>query len=198
MIRVLLSGGMDSAACLAWAKTKQLPVIPSYDSKLDFVDAVGFFYGQRNAARELEAARSIARHCGVRFRVQPLQVEKGSSLTGQGPLSGKNLIVPSRNQRMLEAAARMQPFPDALVIGACADDAKLFVDCRRDVLDKIQKNLGVPVYSPLVNLTKGQVVQFAKDHHAFNCVVMSWSCYAGGESPCLECNACLARKRALQ
>ena len=197
MIRVLLSGGMDSAICLAWATRQRLPVGRSYDSDLDVVDAVGFHYGQRHAVQELEAARKIASACRVRFRVQTLNIDGASSLTGEGELNGSSVVVPRRNFKMLQAAALMQPFPDALVVGACADDAEEFADCRRPTLDRIQQQIGVPVWSPLVNLCKRDAVAFGKRHHATNLIVMSWSCYAGGAAPCGECDACLARERGL-
>lgn len=197
MIRVLLSGGMDSAICLAWATRQRLRVGRRYDSDLDVVDAVGFHYGQRHAVQELEAARKIASTCRVRFRVQALDIDGASSLTGEGELNGSSVVVPGRNFKMLQAAALMQPFPDALVIGACADDAEVFEDCRRPTLDRIQQQIRVPVWSPLVDLCKRDAVALGKRHHATNLIIMSWSCYAGGAAPCGECDACLARERGL-
>jgi|19_taG_2_1085344.scaffolds.fasta_scaffold01355_11 7-cyano-7-deazaguanine synthase len=198
MIRVLLSGGMDSAVCLAWAIRHRLPVGGRYDSDLDIVDAVGFHYGQRHAEKELEAARRIASTCRTRFRVRSLDIGGESSLTGSGELSGPSVVVPGRNRKMLEVAALMQPFPDALVIGACADDAEVFEDCRRSTLDQIEQDIRVPIFSPLVDLSKRGVVDLARQVHATSLIVMSWSCYAGGDMPCRECDACLARQRGMR
>jgi 7-cyano-7-deazaguanine synthase len=194
MIRVLLSGGMDSAVCLAWAKRHQLPVGSYYDSDLDVVDAVGFHYGQRHA-RELESARRIARISSVRFRVLPIIDGMGeSSLTGGGgELRGPDVVVPNRNYRFLEGAALLTPFPDAIVIGSCKDDQEDFEDCRPEFFERVSKELNVPILTPLIDKTKEEVVRLGYDLGAANLISMSWSCYAGGETPCRECQACVAR-----
>lgn len=197
MIRVLLSGGMDSAVCLAWAIRHRLPVGVRYDSDLDIVDAVGFHYGQRHAEKELEAARRIASTCRTRFRVRSLDIGGESSLTGSGELSGSSVVVPGRNRKMLGAAALMQPFPDALVIGACADDAEIFEDCRSEFFDALMAELRVPIHTPLIDMTKREVVALGSELGATNLVIMSWSCYAGNETPCQKCGACLARAEGM-
>jgi 7-cyano-7-deazaguanine synthase len=199
MIRVLLSGGLDSAVCLAWAKRHQLPLGSSYDSDLDIVDAVGFHYGQRHV-RELEAARRIARVSGVRFRVLPIIDGMGdSSLTGgDGELSGPDVVVPNRNLRFLEGAALMHPFPDAIVIGSCKDDQEDFEDCRPEFFERASRELNVPILTPLIDKTKEEVVSLGHSLGATNLIVMSWSCYAGGDKPCKKCGACLARERGLK
>lgn len=198
MIRVLLSGGLDSAVCLAWAKRHQLPLGSSYDSELDIVDAVGFHYGQRHV-RELEAARRIARVSGVRFRVLPIIDGIGdSSLTGGGgELRGADVVVPNRNYRFLEGAALMLPFPDAIVIGSCKDDQEDFEDCRPEFFERASRELNVPILTPLIDKTKKEVVRFGHSLGATNLITMSWSCYAGGDKPCRKCQACVTREAGL-
>jgi 7-cyano-7-deazaguanine synthase len=199
MIRVLLSGGMDSAVCLAWAKKHKLPIGDTYDSELDFVDSVGFHYGQRHA-KELEAARRIARACGVRYRVMPILDGIGeSSLTGgDGELKGADVVVPNRNMRFLEGAALMRPFPDAIVIGSCKDDQADFEDCRPEFFQEAEERLGIKILTPLIDKTKAEVAALAHRLGAINLVIMSWSCYAGGEHPCGKCGACVARAAGLR
>ena len=199
MIRVLLSGGMDSAVCLAWAKRHRLPVGSSYDSDLDIVDAVGFHYGQRHA-KELEAARRIASMCRVRFRVLPIiDGLGGSSLTGEvGALRGPDVVVPGRNFKFLEGAALLRPFPDAIVIGACKDDQADFEDCRPEFFEAAEERLGVPILTPLIDKTKEEVVRLGHSLGAGSLITISWSCYAGGERPCRECQACLSRDAGIR
>tara|TARA_B100001250_G_scaffold218220_2_gene187261 strand:+ start:7299 stop:7901 length:603 start_codon:yes stop_codon:yes gene_type:complete len=199
MIRVLLSGGLDSAVCLAWAKRQRLPIGITYDSDFDYVDAVGFHYGQRHV-KELEAARRIAASCGVRYRVMPILDGMGqSSLTGgDGELSGPDVVVPNRNLRFLEGAALMHPFPDALVIGSCKDDQDDFEDCRPEFFKQAEEKLGIKILTPLIDKTKAEVVALGHSLGATNLMVMSWSCYLGGDQPCKKCGACLARERGLK
>ena len=199
MIRVLLSGGMDSAVCLAWAKRHRLPVGARYDSDLDIVDAVGFHYGQRHA-KELEAARRIASMCRVRFRVVPIIDGLGdSSLTGDdGELRGSDVVVPGRNFKFLECAALLRPFPDAIVIGACKDDQADFEDCRPEFFEAAEDRLGVPILTPLIDKTKEEVVRLGHSLGAASLITLSWSCYAGGERPCRECQACVARDAGIK
>ena len=52
---VLLSGGQDSTTCLYWAK-----------NKFDYVEAIGFDYGQRHGL-ELEFAKKIASISNINF-----------------------------------------------------------------------------------------------------------------------------------
>jgi 7-cyano-7-deazaguanine synthase in queuosine biosynthesis len=53
---VLLSGGLDSTTCLAWAQAR-------YECM-----ALSFMYGQRSTT-ELDAAKAIAQNAGVEHRV---------------------------------------------------------------------------------------------------------------------------------
>ena len=53
---VLLSGGLDSTTCLAWAQAQ-------YDCT-----ALSFMYGQRSTT-ELDAARELTKKAGVEHRV---------------------------------------------------------------------------------------------------------------------------------
>ena len=119
---VLLSGGMDSTVCLAWA-------IREFDE----VAAIGFDYGQRHRV-ELEAAERIARRAGVRFELRSVGTMTGSSLTDHtvevrgdgGHRDLPNTMTPGRNGIFLfHALNAAVPFGARhLVTGIClADDA---------------------------------------------------------------------------
>ena len=199
--RVLLSGGMDSAVCLAWA-------LRHHGNHANVVDAVCFDYGQRHAARELEAAKRIASTARVQLTIYLVddgvgdwRPSGGSLVSAGGDLFGSDVVVPGRNRALLAAAAltpRNEGFPDALVFGACADDQAVFEDCRPEFFRSVEAELRIPVHTPIIDKTKKQVVSLAKTLGATNLIMMSWSCYAGGDTPCGECGACLARARGLR
>lgn len=197
--RVLLSGGMDSAVCLAWA-------IKHHGHYDDIVDAVCFDYGQRHAARELEAAKKIAATARVPLTIYLVgdgigdwYPSIGSLVSDGGDLFGSDVVVPGRNRALIVAAALLHDpkLPDALVFGACADDQEVFEDCRPEFFRSVEAELRIPVYTPLIDKTKEEVVSLARTLGATNLIVMSWSCYAGGDTPCKECGACLARAKGL-
>jgi len=194
-IRVLLSGGMDSAVCLAWA-------IRNHGRYENVVDAVCFDYGQLHASQEIDAAKRIASTARVSLTVYDITGGVGdwnpsdSSLLGnEGGLSGSCVVVGGRNRALLVAAAlEHEPkLPDALVFGACADDHEVFEDCRPGFFRSMEGELRIKIHTPLISMTKKEVVELGAELGATNLVTMSWSCYAGGETPCRECGACLAR-----
>lgn len=195
MYRVLLSGGMDSAVCLAWAKTQAATV-----------ECLFFDYGQRHLEREWAAAQSIARAAGVVLRRESLALPK-ATLNGEGDdLSPAAAVVPGRNRMFLLRAALRSPRVGHLVIGSCADDAAAFPDCRPLFYEEMRHLMRpVRIHTPLIDKTKAEVLaaaqRFSAVGDALNVdaeawVEMSWSCYRGGEKPCGRCGACTARAMA--
>jgi len=186
--RVLLSGGMDSAACLAWARLEY-----------EWIDAVFFSYGQRHRDREHAAAARLAQHFGITLWDVPLGRIAGSSLTGDGgDLAGPAVVVPDRNAIMLRQAAAMFSVPDTVVMGCCRDDWGVFEDCRPEFFDKMSAELApVHVATPVLDLDKRGVFEFARRYGGTSLFDITWSCYAGGEQPCGACGACEARARGM-
>lgn len=182
--RVLLSGGMDSAACLAWARLE-------YEQ----IDAVFFSYGQLHRDQEYRSAVRLARHFGVNHWSVPLEITAPSSLTGDGgKLHGPDVVVPDRNCTMLRQAASIFSAPDVLVMGCCRDDWEVFADCRPEFFDRMRQELHpVSIETPLIELDKRGVFDFAQTYGGTALLDLSWSCYAGGEDPCGSCGACAAR-----
>jgi 7-cyano-7-deazaguanine synthase len=202
---VLLSGGMDSATCLALAARDDAPV-----------HALTVRYGQRHA-RELGAARAIgghfrvARHVVLNLALGPLL---DSSLTQhQRPLPRAqphsdripSTYVPARNTILLAIATgyaeshRLR----SIYIGANAIDYSGYPDCRPPFLRAFERvarlgtrvgvetGQGVRVKAPLLRLSKGGIVRLGERLGVP--WRLTWSCYAGGRRPCGRCDACRLR-----
>jgi 7-cyano-7-deazaguanine synthase len=178
LVRILLSGGLDSTACLVWALERGWRV-----------DAVGFDYGQPHS-KELAAARAIASALGVSFITVPLSLSGGLLDGGD---SGSASVVPGRNEAFLRAAADLAPRCSALVVGATAEDQAVYEDCRPLFFDQMRASLGVRIYTPLIDKTKGHVWSMVPDELRGQ----TWSCYRGGDAPCGACGACRVRSLAI-
>jgi 7-cyano-7-deazaguanine synthase len=130
---VLLSGGLDSTTCLAWAQA-------NYDCI-----ALSFMYGQRSTT-ELDAAKALAQRAGVEHRVINIDLGNlgGSALTDHNIDVPEQLqegipvtYVPARNTIFLSyALAAAEVFDaQAIVIGVNAVDYSGYPDCRPEFID---------------------------------------------------------------
>jgi 7-cyano-7-deazaguanine synthase len=140
---VLLSGGMDSTT------TAAIALRSGFD-----VHALSFRYGQRHAA-ELEAARRVAGHLGIRRHVVldiDLRAFGGSALTGDlavpkdTPLDqiGDQIpptYVPARNTIFLAFALGWAEVLGAsdIFLGANALDYSGYPDCRPEYIQAFQR-----------------------------------------------------------
>lgn len=167
---VLLSGGLDSATTLAWAR----------DQGFDCV-ALSFDYGQRHAA-ELAAAARVAAQLGARdHRTVTLDLAAfgGSALTDPAiavptaPSAGIPVTyVPARNTVFLAYAlawAEVLPARD-LFIGVNAVDYSGYPDCRPAFIEAFEQlaNLatraGVEgehfrIHAPLIHWSKAEIIR---------------------------------------
>lgn len=183
---VLFSGGIDSAVCVALEQEAGREVWPLF-----------FNYGQRHAERERMAMFAQCREQGIwgRARIEVLRLG-GSSLLGDGDLSGARAVVPDRNLILCGVASNYAASIGAkrVVIGCNATDYELFPDCRPDFFVLLPTS--TIVVTPLIHLTKREIV--AEARRLGVPLELTWSCYAGGEVPCGECGACVEREAALQ
>jgi 7-cyano-7-deazaguanine synthase len=199
---VLLSGGLDSAVTLYWAIKKGYKC-----------SALIFDYNQRHK-KEILSAKKIADICKVPYTVFNLNFPwKGSSLLDKNvkiPVNkkiGKNIpstYVPSRNIIFLSIASSYADVFGAhnIFIGANSIDYSGYPDCRESFLKSMQKTLNVGtkigknfrINAPLLHLTKKQIISLgAKLKVPFD---ITWSCYAGGKTPCGVCDSCKIRNEA--
>jgi 7-cyano-7-deazaguanine synthase len=204
---VLLSGGLDSATCLAIAAADGFA--PIY--------ALSFDYGQRHR-HELAAAEAISRVAGAaEHRVITIDLRQfaQSALTSNIAVPKDRdektmaadipvTYVPARNTIFLSFAlafAEVREVRD-IFIGVNAIDYSGYPDCRPQFIAAFEKlaNLatkmsGVKIHTPLVEMTKSQIirrgVELGVDYS------LTHSCYdpdAQGRA-CGRCDSCILRKR---
>lgn len=205
---VLLSGGQDSTTCLYWA-------IDKYGA--DRVTAISFDYGQRHRV-ELECAAKIAATVGVTYVCLPIDTFSalgGDALTDsevqvQNELDSvtglPNSFVPGRNLIFLTYAAAYAYQHDIghLVAGVAQTDYSGYPDCRRETLDSLQETLrlgmecDVQIHAPLMQKSKKETVELARDLGALDAMGETHTCYNGERPPCGQCAACLLRAKGFE
>jgi 7-cyano-7-deazaguanine synthase len=214
---VLLSGGLDSATCLAVAQAEGFAV-----------HALSFRYGQRHAG-EVDAARILAARAGVARHVVAdidLRVFGGSALTADDlavpkdrapeAMAGAEVpvtYVPARNTIFLSYALAMAETAGArdVFVGVNALDYSGYPDCRPAYIAAFEQmanlatragvealardEVAVRVRAPLLHLTKAEIIRLGTglgvDYAA------TTSCYdpASTGAACGHCDACQLRRR---
>lgn len=197
----LVSGGLDSAVCLCLAARDENTI------------AVVVDYGQKNRT-ELVLAEDIIKMYGSRRGVMvscrlPMQtglifgaIDKGRTVEEIGkPGDEPKAYTAGRNTMLLALALHVAEYERAHEIwfGANADDYHGFPDCRPEYFDAFEKmcaamGKSIVVKTPLIKLTKRQVVKLGRDLGVdFS---KTSSCYLGTD--CGRCDACVLRNDALQ
>ncbi|MBR4223596.1 MAG: 7-cyano-7-deazaguanine synthase QueC [Oscillospiraceae bacterium] len=211
---VLSSGGVDSTTLLAIACDR-------YGA--ENVISLSVYYGQKHS-KELEAAAKVADYYGVRHMTSDLSEVFSSSdctlLKGRGDIphesyaeqlkktggSPVSTYVPFRNGLFLAAAASCALSEGCSVVmyGAHADDAagNAYPDCSEEFVESMGRAISLgtggelTLEAPFVRMDKSQVV--AKGVALKVPYELTWSCYEGGDTPCLKCATCLDRIAAFR
>ena len=222
---VLLSGGLDSAATLAYA-------IEAHGTNPGNVRALSVNYGQRHV-RELDRAIKLAEHYGISKYHDIVFLEGFASLARHSALTSPAMAiprgtpegvpdtyVPHRNLFLFAlAAARLESYclhhisqgnrftKACIYYGAHADDWGGYPDCRDEWLgpmgeallagSKLNVEYGIPIFpiAPFVESSKREVVEWAREHDVP--IDLTWSCYQGDVEPCGACPTCISRAEAL-
>lgn len=200
---VLLSGGMDSAVALAYAKRQ------------GETQAVSFDYGQRHA-RELIAAAAIARYFDVTHVILSLrgasEVFEGSALTGGGDVpeghyedeSMKQTVVPNRNMIMISLAAGLAIARgcNKVMYAAHAGDHTIYPDCRPEFFSYVKQTIllgnynGPILEAPFITRTKAEIAEAGSNLGVpFE---LTYSCYNGRDIHCGVCGTCTERREAFE
>jgi len=207
----LLSGGLDSATCLAEAR------------RLGFdCCALTFDYGQRHRI-ELDAADRVASALGAARRMTvriDLRQFGGSALTAEIAVPrhrsavemGAGIpvtYVPARNTIFLSYAVAWAEVLGAedVFLGVNALDYSGYPDCRPEYIQAFERlaNLAtkagvegrthLKIHTPLIAMTKAEIIR-----HGLACGVdygLTHSCYdpASSGQPCGACDSCLLRAK---
>ncbi len=203
---------MDSATALAIAKADGFDII-----------ALTIDYGQRHR-REVEAARKVAKHFGVKdHRIVALDLTAigGSALTdkairvpeqrrieeiGQGiPVT----YVPARNTIFLSYAVGLAEATGskAIYIAANSLDYSGYPDCRPEFYRAFQEvaRLGtkrgveghaIEIRTPLIQMSKAEIVRRGEELGVP--WALTWSCYRGEEKACGVCDSCQLRLKGFR
>jgi 7-cyano-7-deazaguanine synthase len=207
---VLLSGGLDSATCLALALADGFACY-----------GISFAYGQRHSY-ELEAARRVADALGVvdhHIADIDLRAFGGSALTDDIAVPKGDSVdtigdeipvtyVPARNTIFLSFALGWAEVLSAhhIFIGVNALDYSGYPDCRPEFLTAFQRvaDLGTRagvegrrfhIHAPLIDLTKAEIIRrgvaLGVDYG------ITHSCYDPDPAgrACGRCDSCLLRRK---
>jgi 7-cyano-7-deazaguanine synthase len=172
-VLVLLSGGLDSAACLAF-----------YRSQAASTHAVFIDYGQPATEDEGRAAQLIARHFGT-----PLSILALSS-AARKPTG----LIQGRNAFLLLAGLMEFPTSEGVVaIGVHRSNS--YYDCSQQFLELMGRLFDgytdgrVRPAAPFLSWTKREIWTFAVEHRLP--IELTYSCESGGTPPCGRCISCL-------
>ncbi|MGA7158836.1 MAG: 7-cyano-7-deazaguanine synthase QueC [Acidobacteriaceae bacterium] len=204
---------MDSTVCATLAAR-------DYDSF-----GVHFSYGQRTQARELKAARDVAKAVGLK-ELMELEMDLfrrigGSALTdpnidvpeavseGAGSSAdrvGKDVpvtYVPFRNAHFLSAAVSWAEVlgATAVFIGAVEQDSSGYPDCRPAYYEAFNELIRMGTKEGAIRVITPLIT--LRKHEIVKLGVelgaplhVSWSCYSGETEACGVCESCDLRLRA--
>lgn len=210
----LLSGGLDSATCLAIARQEGFECY-----------CLSFDYGQRHRV-ELEAAAELAKDLHARehrtIKID-LRAFDGSALTGNievpkdrrpdDMMSGiPPTYVPARNTIFLALALAYAEVVAAsdIFIGVNALDYSGYPDCRPEFIrafedmarlatkSGVEGKSRIVIRTPLMQMTKADIVRKASELGVD--VSLTHSCYDPGPRgrPCGRCDSCLLRQKGFE
>jgi 7-cyano-7-deazaguanine synthase len=203
---VLLSGGLDSATCLAIARAEGYAC-----------EALSFAYGQRHDAELAAAARVAAALGATGHRVMRIDLAAfgGSALTDpaiavpEAPTTGIPVTyVPARNTVFLACALALAEVRGAndIFIGVNAVDYSGYPDCRPEYIAAFEQMArlatraavegqggGLRIRAPLIACSKAAIIQ--RGHELGVDYALTVSCYQASPEgvACGRCDACRLR-----
>ncbi len=197
---ILLSGGLDSLACLAMTREK-------YNCEL----AITFDYGQKALDKEIEASKKICEFYNVEHKIIKLDFLK--EITQTALVSDKEVPqdydmkavwVPNRNGLFLNIAGS---YADSygynyIIIGANKEEGKTFPDNTLEFAKRVEAEfefstlIQPKILIPLIEMDKEEIVKTVIDLKAP--LELVHSCYLGGDKNCGKCESCLHLIEALK
>lgn len=199
---VLLSGGLDSATALYFARAHGY-----------ICHCLVFDYGQLHR-KEINQAVKIAKKSGSTYKILKIHFPwKGSALLDKKIKIPEKITfgipatyVPARNIIFLSFALSLAEATgaQAIFIGAHAQDYSGYPDCRPEffkafikmaVAGTINKNK-IKILAPLLAKNKTQIIKLGQRLKVpFE---LTWSCYRGAKKPCGKCDSCYYREKGFK
>lgn len=175
-VEVLVSGGIDSAALMAFYMRQD------FDVRALFVD-----YGQPAAKQELNAVRSLCKYYGA-----PLSI-----FTAKCDATFSPGVIPGRNAFLVFAAMLVcQGRPGIIAMGI--HEGSPYYDCSEGFLEAVQVIVDgytggtIRIAAPFLSWSKFMIWEFCKETELP--VNLTYSCEKGGVRPCRTCLSCKDRE----
>lgn len=201
---VMLSGGLDSATCLYWARRR-------YGQHN--VSAITFNYYGR-LANERRSAGQLAKSAGIDGRVIEVDipfVKEASDFDfnrfGNGPDTRWASYVPARNMIFYSIAAHYAEYLGIrwIIGGHNGQDVAFFKDASRGYIEKMNalfreacllcsNGMACEILLPLADMDRMGVIRLAMELGVP--LELTWSCHRESDSHCSQCYACRQRLEA--
>jgi 7-cyano-7-deazaguanine synthase len=189
----LVSGGIDSVVMSVMAREENIELYPL------FVD-----YGQLGAGNEWTACRLLhTRHelpKPVRMDLCGFGGTIPSGITSRGMRINEDAFLPGRNLLLILAGAgyayRVQA--NGVAIGLLSPTDRLFPDQTEEFLGQCESLMALAmgrrfsIVAPLLGFGKKDVLAMARARG----IKDTYSCHAGGATPCGRCVACMEIRNA--
>jgi 7-cyano-7-deazaguanine synthase len=173
---VLLSGGMDSTACIHFLQNQHFQVT-----------AFHIQYGQPASLIEMERSQEIAEYFNVPLKI--CQVHAATHLT-DGEVQGRNAFL------IFNALALAEQTNGIIAIGI--HSGTNYYDCSLPFFKKIftlvseSTNGRVLLLAPFIEWTKVDIFKYSQQHKLPT--NLTYSCERGTTPPCGMCLSCKDRK----
>lgn len=174
---LLLSGGIDSAACAHFLLGQK------FDVRCLYID-----YGQKAAVPEIRAARRISRYLDLHVQVERLKFRRRFDT---GEHVGRNAF--------LVFSALMASDMGRGLIALGIHSGTRYYDCSTAFLERIDTVIQeytrgrVQLLAPLIDWNKEDIIDYCLEKNLP--LRLTYSCEAGTMPPCGKCVSCKDRKR---
>ena len=206
---LLLSGGLDSTALLAYLLQKGI--------KKNNIVLVTFQVPTAQNKYEIEACNKISNSLAIKLHIikRPLYFGKSdmsnknkNKISSRSSKKGmRQVIIPFRNAYYISMAINyMSQFckQGIIYIAAHKDDLK-FPDCTPKFMNAFRKSIEIgsnnlfTLSTPFLYLTKREFTQkyLVKSKTYNHLIDYSYSCYQGVPGHCQTCMTCIMRKKAI-
>ena len=174
---VLLSGGIDSSACVHYYLSQN--IIP-----------IGLFidYGQAVAKRELISSLQIAKHYKIKLDTLKILLNRKFQ---DGEIKGRNALF------LFSALTKYPNYTGIISLGI--HEGVSYYDTRKQFIIDMQKIFTsysdgqIKIDTPFLKWNKPMIYQYCIDNHVP--IDLTYSCEKSGRKPCGSCNSCLDRSQ---